>query len=296
MNGKFAWRKIFDHDPRFVILSDKIAAKEWVAQRGIAVETPKVLWSGTDAREIPDDVLAGDVVVKASHGWKMNIFVENGEYDREQLVKEANGFMRRSHGWKTREWAYYDVPRRLLVEEWIRPAHGDLVDLKVYAYGPHVEQIVPIRTGRDGRVAAIWEAAGGGVFRLADSPSAISDEIDRRPLPDTTDRAVAIASAIGADFDHLRVDFLTDGAALYLGEVTVYNLSGTSRHAGHLIDTPMNRSWDLRRSWFLRSPQRGLLKLYADALRRAIDQEALTMPGYDGAGLQSLSASELRPK
>jgi hypothetical protein len=93
---------------------------------------------------------------------------------------------------------------------------------------------------------------------------------------------------IGADFDHLRVDFLTDGTRLFLGEITIYNLGGIAYSTGQLTDTPLNRSWDLRRSWFMRSPQKGWRKAYAAALRRAINLETLRMPRYDGGNLPDL--------
>lgn len=287
-NEKYAWRKIFDHDPRFVLLSDKLAVKEFVARLGMDVEIPKVLWSGTDARDIPPSVLEGDVVVKANHGCNMNIFVDYGQYDGTQLVKKANRFLKVSHGRHNYQWAYFDIPRQLFVEERIRPIAGDLIDIKVYVFGPHTEQIVQISKGPEGRAGAIWEPDSEGRFRMLDIRTAVSDRIDRRPLPKNIDRALGVASAIGADFDHLRVDFLTDGTRLFLGEITIYNLGGVAYSVGQLTDTPLNRSWDLRRSWFMRSPQKGWRKIYAAALRRAIDREALRMPRYDGGNLPDL--------
>jgi hypothetical protein len=289
-NEKYAWRKIFDHDPRFVLLSDKLAVKGWVARLGRDVEIPKVLWSGTDARDIPPSVLEGDVVLKANHGWRMNIFVEHGQYDRARLVNTANRFLKESHGRRDYQWAYFDIPRQLFVEERIRPIAGDLTDLKIYVFGPHPEQIVQISEGPEGRAGAIWEPDPEGRFRMLDIKTAVSDRIDRRPLPMNIERALGVASAIGADFDHLRVDFLTDGSRLFLGEITIYNLGGVAHSSGHLPNTPLNRSWDLRRSWFMRSPQRGWRKVYAAALRRAIDREALRMPRYDGGNLPALPA------
>ena len=289
-NDKYTWRKIFDRDPRFVILSDKQAAKEWAAGLDLGIKVPTTLWCGTDACGIPEAVLKGDVVIKATHGYCMNIFVKDGKYNPAQLIKEANGFLKRSHGSRQLEWAYFNVPRRLLAEEMIRPVSGDLLELKLYTFGPHVEQIVLFSNNEQGRAGAIWEPDSDGRFRMLELRTAVSERIDRRPLPDCTDQAMRLASRIGAEFDHLRVDFLTDGAQLFLGEITVYNLAGYAYHTGDIVDTPLNRSWDLRRSWFLRSPQKGWRKAYAAALRRSIDSQSKQMPCFDGADASPLPA------
>jgi len=46
VNEKFLWRKLFDHDPRFVVLSDKLACKEWVTERAPELAVAKVHWLG----------------------------------------------------------------------------------------------------------------------------------------------------------------------------------------------------------------------------------------------------------
>jgi hypothetical protein len=295
-NEKYAWRKLFDRDPRFVVLSDKQAAKDWVANLCLDVRVPTTLWFGTDAHDIPETVLKGDVVIKATHGCRMNIFVKDSQYDHAQLLIKANGFLEKSHGRRKLEWAYFSVPQRLLVEEMIRPASGDLIDLKLYTFGPHVEQIVLISKNEQGRAGAIWEPDSDGRFRMLEIKTAISERIDRRPLPDCIGQALQLASEIGTEFDHLRVDFLTDGTRLYLGEITIYNLGGRAHHTGDMVDTPLNRSWDLRRSWFLRSPQKGWRKAYAAALRRAIDRQSQQMLRFDGADSSPLPANTINMK
>lgn len=295
-NEKYAWRKVFDHDPRFVILSDKQAVKDWIASLALDVTIPITLWCGTDAQNIPGILLESDVVIKATHGWAMNIFMKDSYYGHTQLVKEANSFLEKSHGDFHLEWAYFKVPRRLLVEEVIRPTSGDLSDLKLYTFGPHVEQVVLISKSEQGRAGAIWKPDSDGRFCRLEIKTAISEHIDRRPLPACIEKALQLASKIGTDFDHLRIDFLADGTHLYLGEITIYNLGGYAYHTGDIVDTPLNRSWDLRRSWFLRSPQKGWRKAYAAALRRTIDRQSQQMLNFDGGDALPLPANPMNVK
>src|SRR5262249_55554258 len=81
-NEKLLWRKLFDHDPRFVTFTDKLAAKAYAAATCPDLAVAPTLWSGADPREIPADLLEADVVVKTNHGCGFNIFVADAGLDR----------------------------------------------------------------------------------------------------------------------------------------------------------------------------------------------------------------------
>ncbi len=273
VNEKFAWRKIFDHDPRFTVLSDKVACKDWVRRHFRDVRMPKTLWTGTDASQIPWQAFNTPSVIKARHGCKMNIFLREPSADRDAIIAEANAFVGKRHGEKAHEWAYYDVPSGLIVEELLF-AGGWCFDVKIYTFGREIGQVVPIYTRGDQRNAAMWLMEDDGVLHLSDEYTAVSDEIDQTPLPQHIDEMLAIASEIGAHFDHMRVDFLCNDTEFFLGELTVYNLSGKYSHHGFEEDYRDNRLWDIRRSRFLSQRQRGWRGIYQGALRRELDRIA----------------------
>lgn len=282
-NEKFFWRKVMDHDPRFTLASDKIDMRRLVAGLGVEVRMPRVLWTGADAGALPEDLLTEDVVIKAAHGWNQSIIVRDCGQTPGEIRARCTEFLGQSHGRANHEWGYFNVPRRLIVEERLFPG-GGIFDIKVKTFGPIVEQLVPIYADTGERTAAPWVPDGRGGWTLFDKPSGASDVIDARPFPAIATEALRIASQIGAAFDHVRVDFLTDGKTLYLGELTLYTGGGIATPFGHQLGSPLNRSWDLRRSWFLVAPQRGVWRLYADCLRRAIDRRAygddrLNLPG-----------------
>lgn len=271
-NEKFLWRKAFDHDPRFAIVTDKLAAKDWVAARGIDAMMPRTLWFGTDAHDIPDAVWQQPVYIKATHGCQMNIPVLSPPKDRAAVINAANAFMGREHGSRQRQWAYSRVPRRLIVEEAIRP-DDELIEVKYYTYGNIVEQFVLRRSGPP-VTAARWSRQDDGTFSRSAKPTKISKVIDQKPLPDAVFKGLALAAEIGRHFDHMRVDTLLDGDTVYLGELTVYNIAGRVQLNGGKVDDNLNRSWDIRRSWFLSVPQKGWRGVYAAALHRKLDSLA----------------------
>lgn len=292
VNEKFFWRKLFDHDPRFTVVTDKLACKDWVRQRVPELAAPAVLWQGSDPDDIPDPVLSGDVVVKSSHGWNANFFVRGGRYDRADLTAQARKWLLDRHGRRKLEWAYYDIPPRLFVEEMVAGAGPDLEELKLYTFGSWIERVVHILDRFGDARTHVWDAdAEGRLVRRSESVDP-DDTGSADPLPPTLDRALDIARRIGVEFDHMRVDLLTSGDDLWLGELTVYNRGGHVRVGGRDPDTQAARAWDIRRSAFLRTPpENGWRGAYARALARALARD-LAQPAWP-ATVHSLFAPDV---
>lgn len=272
VNDKFTWRKIFDHDPRFTLVSDKLAVKPWVARLETGLQIAPVLWEGADAREIPDEVLNGPAMLKANHGCATNIALRGPPENREALVDRANGFLKVDYGRDTGEWGYYNIPRRLFVEEWCGAPDAELEELKFYAFGGQLHRVVHIG-GRFTRLAAtVYDRTDDGHWAVNPRAAAVSSVALDRPLPPSLEAAEHAARLLGQPFDHMRVDILTDGHTCWFGELTVYNLSGYMSLSGHLPDARMALDWDLRQSWFLTTRQRGWRGAYANALHRRISR------------------------
>jgi hypothetical protein len=197
--------------------------------------------------------------------------VDGPNADRAAVIAEANAFPGRIHSQKRREWAYIHVRPRLIAERRVAP-RDDLIELKCFTYGPRVEFFLVLRRRPPG-TGARYDRRADGSFALCPQPTSLGPEIDRAPLPPVTERALRVAEEIGAHFDHMRVDFLTDGEALYLGELTVYHSAGEVYLQGHDPEAPANRSWDIRNTWFLTTPQSGWRRLYAEALRRRLEAD-----------------------
>ncbi len=270
-NDKFFWRKVFDHDPRFPIISDKLAVKDWVRQEGIDVKTARVVWQGKDAHQIPHSLLDEPIVLKANHGWNMNIFIRGGEHNREGIIQTANSFLNKTHGEQTGEWGYRDIPRCLFAEEMLGKGDKEVFELKFYTFGDKLGRLIVIYDRYGDAAADVWMPDEDGTFRLTEETTAVTEKRAGRPLPRSSKHAEEIAREIGSRFDHMRVDLFTDSQEIWLSELTIYNLGGHMMDYGHDPDSPLNTVWDLRRSWFLSTPQRGWRRMYANALRRKIN-------------------------
>jgi hypothetical protein len=130
---RMLWRKIVDHDPQFVVFSDKLAAKDYCKRICPDLPIPNTLWIGDDADAIPDELLRGDVFVKANHGYDFNCCIRGGHVDRAALKETADRWLRSVHGVSTGEWAYSQIEPKLFVEDSVGDAEDDLIEFNVRA-------------------------------------------------------------------------------------------------------------------------------------------------------------------
>lgn len=274
-NEKFLWRKIFDHDPRFTILSDKLASKAWVAERVPSLAIPEILWRGTDPRTIPESVLHQNVVFKANHSWRTNHFIRDGNFNREEMNKLGQDWLAKTHGLEALQWGYFNIPRELFIEREIEPGPNGLEELKVYTFGDQITRVVHIGGRFDAIWANVWKPDQNGVLKRSPTPATVAPPDPSRPLPQEIDEATRVARVLGQEFDHLRIDLLWDSTRLWFGELTVYNLSGYfPGHSGTNPDSETNKAWDIRLSAFLCNPPRHVWRsIYARSLARVLQRE-----------------------
>jgi hypothetical protein len=261
LTEKLMWRKLFDRDPQFVTITDKLTARAFVADRSPALPYARLLWSGDSASDIPDEVMSGPAVVKPNNSSGVHFIVRNGQPDRQTIARATRHLIRPSGNRRREEWAYWPIRGRLLVEEFVTLGGSGLpTDLKVYVAG--------------GRVCAIWaNDEPRGVFVTLDADGAVMPDPDSkatlpwsRQLAGLVRDAARLALPLAAGFDMMRVDFLVTANSLLAGELTVYTAGGYEHWENQAIAAGIAEAWDLRKSWFLRRPHQGPMRLYAEAL------------------------------
>lgn len=276
---KMLWRKLFDHSPQIAVFCDKLAAREFVRQRLPGLELPDVLWVGQPGDSVPDGILAEEVVIKCNHGCDYNFFWQPDVSDRAALESCTSRWMQSTYGETNYEWGYTQVPRRLFAERLVRGlSPTGVIDINVRASDGNPVFSSVILHNKSPQKAAGYFDNEGSPLRFSNcplTPGAYSaDSYDR--LPDNLDckeiiaRCVSAARVLSKGVDYARYDFLSDGVRIFGGEITAYPSSGLS-HASQPgqsgPDSIVGDSWDLRKSWFLSSPQRGTRAVYAHLLR-----------------------------
>jgi hypothetical protein len=261
-SDKMLWRKVFDRNPLFTVVSDKLAIKTFGRERVPGLSVARTLWTGKRAEDIPAAMLAGTVVVKANHGSSLLVFVHHGDVDRPALNAQANRWLKVAHDRRMNEWGYAGVERKIMVEEMLLDGGKPVrKELKFHLFNGRVF-LCNMILGRGVKTRSCAFARDGSRI----GPIGIYGGAENEPLPPVYAKAVTIAETLCAGFDYMRCDLYVVGDEIYLGEFTVYGQGGYTNFKSESIMREMARRWDIRRSWFMNSDLSGFKALYARAL------------------------------
>jgi len=267
---RMLWRKLVDHNPQFVVFSDKLASKDFLQRCCPELPVPRTLWVGRSADEIPDELLRQDVLVKANHGSGFNHHVRAGQCDRAALRQKTDQWLNSVYGVKGGEWGYSKVEAKLFVEEAVGDAETDLIEFNVRAsHGKPILGSVMGKCKTPAQWAAYLDSDGVPTLGMHDPDGSPVKLLPKGlEVAEPYRRAVQFARQISIGVDYARFDFLWNGKELFGGEITVYPAAGVRDPSNALVNTAILTGWDLRQSHFLRSQHDGWTQLYADALKR----------------------------
>ena len=221
------WRKLFDLNPLFAVLSDRVAARDFIAARIGKENLIPLLWTGADPERIPLDTLEPPYVIKSSHASGHVIFVGPGDrLDAEDIRRRIRPWLDYCHGEKMVEPGYVNVPHGFVVERQALAADGTRpMERRLFVFGGCVRAI-QTTAFEEGRLRSVgfhtrdWTRLRWWLktpFREVPPPRA-----------KRLDDMIALAERLGQGLDHLRVDFYDCGDSIWVGELTVYSWSGLS--------------------------------------------------------------------
>jgi hypothetical protein len=114
---KMFWRRVFDRNPEFVELCDKLAVKDIFRAHHCRVLVAETLWTGTDPEHMPASLCRPDVVVKANAGAGRNWFFAENPEARSKFVATCRRWLKHPHTRSLGEWAYGEIKPMLLAGE-----------------------------------------------------------------------------------------------------------------------------------------------------------------------------------
>ena len=259
-NEKFLWRKIFDRNPMYRLVADKLMVRQFIKMRCPDLAMSDIVWIGASPEQIPDALLEPGVVIKTNNGSGRNIFINDAQVNRAQINQQVTEWLTQPYGIPEGEWNYRNIQPYVFVERLVcAPGDPQFVDISCHVLMGRcmlatVEKDVKQNTER----IAVYDAKAN---RLPMSLANCLELPENYPVPATFENAVAFAESIARDFDYIRVDFLSAGSQLYFCECTVIPMAGFSV-IGVGADGNINAAWDLRNSWFMQRPHRGIRRIY----------------------------------
>lgn len=226
-NEKLQWLKIHDRKAVYTEMVDKLAAKDYVAERIGEQYIIPVLQTGEKFEDINFDLLPDQFVIKCNHDSAgLAICTDKKTFDREAARQKITRCMKRNFYYSGREWGYKNIKPRIIVEKYMEDhTLHELRDYKFFTFGgvPKIVHIVSNRQNKD-------EETYGDFFDMDYGHLDLTMGHNNAPVPPVKpknfEKMKEFAAKLSEGTRHLRVDFYEVDGQLYFGELTFFQDSG----------------------------------------------------------------------
>ncbi|MCD7734351.1 MAG: hypothetical protein LUH48_04335, partial [Clostridiales bacterium] len=224
-NEKIQWLKLYDSTPRKGELADKYLVRDYVKDKiGEEYLVPLLgVWDRVE--DIPFDDLPEQYALKATHGSGWNIIV----HDKSSL--NVTVARRKLNDWLHTNFAFYAglelhysyTRPRIIAEEYIENADGDIDDYKVLCFDGKPRYILFI-TGRHSHMEKAVYDTEWNRMPFLDGGTPLEQDV---PKPLFLGKLLSLAATLSQGFAHVRVDFYClNNGQLKFGEMTFTPTSG----------------------------------------------------------------------
>lgn len=232
-NEKLNWLKLHDHNPQYTIMADKFRAKRYVAEKIGPEYIVPLVGEWDSAKEIDFSSLPDRCVIKANgnSGGGM-VFYKRGETDEEKARASLEGDERNSYYYRSREWTYKDIKKKIFAEQFIETNGRGIDDYKFWCFNGEPKIMYVTCKFRE-----IFE----NFYDMDFNPLPIDHGFPRRSpeflKPDCFDEMVRCARILSRDIPFVRIDFFMANGRMYFGECTFFDWGGFR---------PFRGGWDKR--------------------------------------------------
>ena len=249
---KLQWLKVNYREPIQTVMVDKHEAKHFIAHRvGDQYIIPTLaVWDSVE--DIDFDALPNQFVLKCTHdSGGIVICKDKSSLDREAAKAKLRASLKRDYSKIAREWAYQNVPRRIIAEKYISElGNDDLLDYKMYSFHgePKLTVVCSDRFSKTGTRMNFydinWDPMGIHFGHYPPLPKEF-------PKPATYEEMKRLTAELSKDCPFLRVDFYEIKGRLYIGELTFFPGAGLEQFC------PMTKDYELGEWLHLENVHRG---------------------------------------
>ncbi len=225
-NEKLQWLKLYNRNPEYTIMADKVKAKEYIAEKlGPEYVIPTLgVWDR--AEDVDFDSLPDKFVIKCNHnsGTGMYVCTDKSKMDVKKVRKSLKRGLRENYYACDREWPYKNIDRKIIAEKFLDDGSGHgLIDYKVFNFNG-VPQLIQVDFDRftehkKNLYNTDWKLCDFE-FNYPSHPEVTI------PKPKQLDKMLEISKILSKGHPYLRTDFYVVNDNIYIGELTFFPASG----------------------------------------------------------------------
>ena len=222
---------------QYTQLTDKYTARAYVSSKVGDEYLVKLLWHGKDPNAIPFDSLPAEYVIKTNHASGQTIVVK-GKADRSDIVSRLSVWLKSNFYWHNREYHYYHIKPRIMIEEYLRNQDGSgPLDYRFWCFNGIPEVIQVDNHAHD--INPFYDNKWNQLdlhYREGASRPCIAK-------PTNFEQMSSIASRLSADFDFVRVDLYNLDGRICFGEFTFTPVAGGLKLRPEGWDLRLGEKW-----------------------------------------------------
>ena len=220
----------------FTRLADKYLVRDYVRDRiGSAYLVP-LLWNGTNPSKIPFDDLPQKCVAKTNHGSGYNVLIEQS-VERSVVVGELRRRLAQNYYWVLREYHYFKIQPRVLVEEFLEYDGDWPLDYRIWCFDGKPEVI---QVDNHGHNINPFYDLNWNRLALHYRDLGITQEIER---PVNLGEMLSVAARLSEGLDFVRVDIYSIDGKIYFGEMTFMPAAGSFRLMPEDWENRLGKKW-----------------------------------------------------
>lgn len=246
---KLQWYKLYYRNPLMHQCVDKYEVREYVKSKGLSNILNEIYGVYDITDEIDFDKLPNKFVIKTTAGsGGQNVFVckDKNDLNKKLVIKELKRWLKlnpKKHF--GREWAYQGIKNRIIIEKYIEPNEGELVDYKFFCFNGKVDYIYVISDRILGKSAKL------GIYdKNYNKLDAYRCDEEKQTTPYKKpvnfDAMKEYAEILSSDFPHARIDFYEENGKAIFGEITFYDGSGYMKYEPDNFDYDLGKKFELR--------------------------------------------------
>lgn len=218
-NEKINHIKLYSNNTLRKLVADRLKVRDYVREKAPECHLINILWSGETFTKNDYESLPQEFVIKANHGSGMVMVIDKSKDSYDAIFIETEKWKKLDYGKITRQFVYKDLPKTIIVEEFINFDSKVVPDYKFMCINGKVEFIQVDLDRFEDHSRNLYDENFERINGILEYKQ--GEDISK---PKLFEEAKKIALKLSEEFDFLRVDLYILDDVIYFGELT--NTSG----------------------------------------------------------------------
>ncbi len=231
LTEKLQWSKVYDHNPMYTQLADKVEVKKYVTARIGEDHVIPTLGVWDRFEDINFDELPQSFVLKTTHDSGGGVVCRNkSEFDFDFARRKLTKHLKRNFYWSSREWVYKNIKPRIIAEPFIDTlGRDDSVEFKITCFDGVVGNVTVCRGIAHDALCKRFNDNYSRDLKHLDWWTYYRNGEDGYVFPDAIHDIIEYAEKLSKGIPQVRVDFYYDREKVLFGEMTFYTWGGFMR-------------------------------------------------------------------